>query len=91
MSTSLIFAAIWAIIATVTALLPMRWQFAPGVTLLALAPVLIGYIGVQHGFWVAGLGLLAFLSMFRNPLIYIFKKSMGMPVTLPKELQGGKQ
>ncbi len=90
MSLPLIFAALWAIAATITALLPMRLQFIPGVTLLLLAPVLIGFIAVQHGYWIAGLGLLAFLSMFRNPLIYLIKKSLGKPVTLPKELQGNK-
>ncbi|MEE9427263.1 MAG: DUF2484 family protein [Paracoccaceae bacterium] len=88
MSLSLTLAAIWAILASFVALMPMRRQYAPGVTLLALAPLMIGFIGVQHGFLPAGLGLLAFLSMFRNPLIYFYKKAMGKPVELPKELQG---
>jgi len=90
MSLSLISAAIWAVSATIVALLPMRAQFPPGVTLLALAPFLIAFIGYQHGFWIAGLGLLAFLSMFRNPLIYIARKTMGKKPELPKELQKGR-
>ena len=87
MSTSLISAAIWAILATIVALLPMRRQFFPGVILLFAAPVLLIYIGYQHGFWIAGLGLLGFLSMFRNPLIYLTRKALGHPAPLPKELQ----
>lgn len=86
MSLSLTLGAIWAILATIVALLPMRHQFKPGATLLVLAPALIFYIGTQHGFWIAGLGLFAFLSMFRNPLLYYARKAMGKPVTLPKEL-----
>ena len=88
MSPSLISAAIWAILATIVALLPMRRQFIPGVILLFAAPVLLIFIGYQHGFWIAGLGLLGFLSMFRNPLIYLTRKAMGRPTPLPKELQG---
>jgi len=87
MSLSLILAAIWAVLGTITALLPMRRQFIPGVTLLFFAPVLVIFIGMQHGFWIAGLGLLAFLSMFRNPLRYLVRKAMGKPTQLPKELR----
>ena len=88
MSTSLILAAIWAILSTIVALLPMRRQFIPGATLLFSAPVLLVYIGIQHGFLIAGVGLLAFLSMFRNPLRYLVRKALGLPTELPKELQG---
>ena len=87
MSLSLILGAVWAVLATIVALLPMRRQFLPGVTLLAAAPVLIVFIGVRHGFWIGGLGLLAFLSVFRNPLRYLVRKAMGKPTPLPKELR----
>ncbi len=75
MSLSLLLGIFWALAATVTALLPMRFQFVPGLTLLILAPVLICFIGYQHGFWVALLGLAAFVSMFRNPLRYFWRKA----------------
>ncbi len=83
MSLSLIFAAIWAIAATVVALLPMRLQYLPGLTLLILAPLLIGFIGWQHGGWIAVLGLLGFASMFRHPLRYLWKVARGKPVDVP--------
>ncbi len=88
MTAPLIAAVVWVLAATATALLPMRRQMVPGVILLALAPVLIVWLGAQHGWvWVIP-ALLAFLSMFRNPLIYFWKRSTGRPVNLPPELQG---
>ena len=88
MSLPLIIGAFWVIAATVTALLPMRRQMVPGLALLLLAPVLLVWIGAVHGWLWAGAGLLAFLSMFRNPLIYFWKRGTGQPVTLPPDLQG---
>ncbi len=75
MSQSLLLGVFWALAATVTALLPMRMQYPPGLTLLILAPFLIGFIGYQHGIWVALLGLAAFVSMFRNPLRYFWRRA----------------
>jgi hypothetical protein len=83
MSVPLILACFWALAAGITAMLPMRRQMAPGLILLVAAPALIVWIGVEHNIWIAVLGLLAFLSMFRNPLIYFTKKALGMPVERP--------
>ncbi|MCB1341653.1 MAG: DUF2484 family protein [Pseudooceanicola sp.] len=84
MSWALIAAALWALAATVTAFLPMRRQFAPGVILLALAPVLIAWLWIVHG-WIAGLLALAgFLSMFRNPLRYFWRKWRGLETEVPR-------
>ena len=91
MSAPLIAAGFWALAATVTALLPMRRQMVPGVILLALAPCLILWIGRVHGWLPAILGLLAFLSMFRNPLIYFWKRATGRPVSRPPDLQKGAE
>jgi Protein of unknown function (DUF2484) len=86
MSWSLILGCLWAIAATITALLPMRRQYPPGIALLVAAPALIAVIWVEHG-WMFGLpALLGFLSMFRNPLRYFIKKWLGYRVELPKEL-----
>jgi len=65
---SVIAAAIWALLATVVAFLPMRWQFQPGILLLIAAPVIIVMLGVQHGWLPAAGGTAAFVSMFRRPL-----------------------
>lgn len=53
--------------------------------MLIAAPVLIVWLGIEHG-WVAALvALAAFLSMFRNPLRYLAKKAIGRPVVRPEE------
>lgn len=85
MSAALITACIWVLAATVTAMLPMRRQYAPGITLLVMAPLLIGWLAWTHGLWIAVAAALAFLSMFRNPLIYFAKRAMGKPVQIPKD------
>ncbi|WP_298297309.1 DUF2484 family protein [uncultured Litoreibacter sp.] len=84
MSPSLILAALWAVAATLVALLPMRYQYVPGVTLLIAAPFLIGFIGYEHGIWFAALGLAAFASMFRNPLIYFYRRARGEKPEIPR-------
>ena len=85
MSPSLLLGALWVLASAITALLPMRRQYLPGTALLLAAPVLLGYIGWQHGVGWALAGALAFGSMFRNPLIYLYRRARGLPVPdLPK-------
>lgn len=74
MSQSVLFAALWVLAATIVAFLPMRRQYAPGIVLLVLAPGVIAWLWYENG-WVIGLaGLAGFLSMFRNPLRYFWRK-----------------
>jgi hypothetical protein len=80
-TASLFAACLWALAATVTALLPMRMQYPPGLTLLFLAPPLLVWIGFSNGLWVGLLGTLGFLSMFRRPLIYFGRRALGPAVT----------
>ncbi|WP_095595808.1 DUF2484 family protein [Actibacterium pelagium] len=69
MSASLLIGCIWVVVAAITALLPMRHQYPPGITLLVAAPFVIGFIGYEHGWiWVV-LALFAFVSMFRRPCL----------------------
>jgi len=83
MSLPLVLGALWVIAAAITALLPMRRQYVPGVTLLICAPPLIGWIGWQHGVLWLLLALFALLSMFRRPLLYFARRALGLPVTDP--------
>ncbi len=76
---------LWVVAAAIVAMLPMRWQYPPGILLLLLAPVLIVWIGVVHGWVVAALGFAAFVSMFRRPLAYFWRKARGLPVTRPED------
>ncbi len=76
MSTSLIIACLWALAAGITGMLPMRYQYPPGLTLLILAPFVLGFIAYQHGIWFFLPALAAFLSMFRRPLIYAARRAL---------------
>lgn len=87
LSLSLLLGCLWVVAATVVAMLPMRRQYVPGVALLIAAPVLIGFIGWQHGWIFAALGLAAFVSMFRNPLRYFWRRARGEAVELPPEFR----
>ncbi len=87
MSVPLILGCLWVLAATVTAMLPMKRQMVPGLALLIAAPFLLGWIGWVHGWlWVA-IGVFAFVSMFRNPLLYFLRRALGRPAPLPKELE----
>ena len=74
MTTSLYLACFWAIAATFVALLPMRLQYVPGVSLLLLAPALMGYLAYEHNVWIVLLAIAAVVSMFRRPLVYYVRQ-----------------
>lgn len=84
MSLALISGAIWVVLATFVAFLPMRLQYPPGIALLAAAPALLAWIGFVHGWAFAALGLFAFVSMFRNPLLYFWRRSRGERPEIPQ-------
>ncbi|CAN1504630.1 Protein of unknown function DUF2484 [Paracoccaceae bacterium] len=87
MSLPLILGCLWVLASAITAMLPMRMQFPPGITLLIAAPVLLVWIGLVHGWLLLAVGLFAFVSMFRHPLRYFLRRALGRPAPLPKELQ----
>lgn len=87
MSLPLILACVWALVATGTALLPMRLQMIPGATLLITAPILLVWIGIVHGGWVVAAATVGFLSMFRRPLFYLARRAMGHKLP-PPHLEG---
>lgn len=86
MSAPLTLACLWVLAATVTAMLPMRRQRWPGLALLIAAPVLILWLSLAHGWWVGAVALAGFLSMVRRPLVYLGRRALGLPVSLPAEL-----
>ncbi len=84
--TPLFFGFLWILLAAAVAMLPMKRQMVPGLALLIAAPFLLAWIGWFHGWgWVAA-GAFAFVSMFRNPLIYLARRVLGRPAPLPREL-----
>ncbi len=77
MSVALILACLWVLTATAVAFLPMRYQYPPGLALLLAAPVLLAWMAVEHGWPLALIGFLGFVSMFRRPLGYLAKRVLG--------------
>ncbi|EDQ05288.1 hypothetical protein DSM14862_01102 [Sulfitobacter indolifex] len=75
---------LWVFAAVTVAMLPLRSQYLPGVMLLIAAPALIIAIGMTYSWALAMLALLAFLSMFRNPLRYLWARLRGRKPELPK-------
>ncbi|WP_406645230.1 DUF2484 family protein [Aliisedimentitalea scapharcae] len=77
MSAAVLISALWVLAATGVAMLPMHRQYTPGVALLALAPVVIAWLGLAHGWLAALAALAAFVSMFRHPLRYFWTRWRG--------------
>ena len=87
MSLPVVIACLWVLAAAGTAMLPMRAQMVPGTLLLIAAPVLIVWLGWAHGGWWVVVGLLALGSVFRNPLIYFYKRARGEHPEIPREFR----
>lgn len=74
----------WVFASVVVAMMPMRRQYVPGVLLLLAAPFLIHAIFQVLGAWAALAALMAFVSMYRNPLRYFWKRLTGQQVEIPQ-------
>lgn len=69
MPLSLILACLWVLAAATVAMLPMKHQYLPGLSLLISAIPLAVFVGMQAGWiWVAVV-LFAVVSMYRWPLL----------------------
>jgi hypothetical protein len=75
----------WVFASAAVAMLPMRYQYVPGLALLVAAPVLIAMIWVQLSPWAALAAIAAFVSMYRNPLRYFWQKLRGQNPERPPE------
>lgn len=72
MSTSLVLALVWLVLANVLAMLPSRdshWRRA--YMLIALGMPLLVWVVAQNGIWVGLLVLAAAMSVLRWPVIYL--------------------
>ena len=76
MSLSLISGAVWVVLATIVALLPMRFQWVPGLILLIVAPGLLAWIAIDHGWYWFAAGAFGFVSMFRKPLGFLMRRAL---------------
>ncbi|MEP4197432.1 MAG: DUF2484 family protein [Aliishimia sp.] len=74
----------WVFASAAVAMMPMKRQYVPGIALLLAAPILISVIWSKVGWIAAVAATAAFLSMFRNPLKYIWARARGQHPELPK-------
>lgn len=74
MFSPLILASLWVVAAAIVACLPVRRQWRPGLCLVAVAPVLLFWLAVVHGPWMAAIGVAAFGSIFRRPLKGLYRR-----------------
>ncbi len=81
MALSLILACVWVFASTIVAMLPMHLQFPPGVVLFASAPALILWLSLDYGWFVGILAAGGFVSMYRNPIRYYWRKWTGKEVS----------
>ncbi|MEM5519940.1 DUF2484 family protein [Sulfitobacter sp. AS59] len=75
---------IWVFLSATVATLPLRMQFIPGAILLVAGPVLIVVIGFEVGFVFSVIALAAYVSMFRNPLLFLLAKLRGRKPEVPR-------
>ncbi|MBO6776810.1 MAG: DUF2484 family protein [Paracoccaceae bacterium] len=79
MSTSLILAAMWAVVANILAMMPSRdnhWTRA--YVLIAVGVPILGYVTYENGPLAGFLVLLAGASMLRWPVIYLSRWVKGI-------------
>ncbi|SFE28402.1 Protein of unknown function [Sulfitobacter brevis] len=72
MSTSIILACIWAVVANVLAMTPSKdnhWRNA--YVLIALGIPIVGFVTAQHGPWIGLLILAAGCSILRWPVYFL--------------------
>lgn len=74
MSGSLLAACLWAVVATVIAMLPTRdrhWRAAYG--LIAAGIPILGWVTYRNGPWAGLIVLAAGASILRWPLVYLWR------------------
>jgi hypothetical protein len=78
MNASILLACLWAIIATLIAVLPSRdhhWRAA--YWLIGFGIPILGWVSYQNGPWVGLIVLAAGASILRWPLIYLWRRLRG--------------
>ena len=87
LSNLLITAILWVFCAVGAAMMPMRWQFRVVPVLAAIAFGIMGMIAKTYGWLAFGLAVAAFVSMFRHPLRYVWRRLQGEDVEIPEEFK----
>ncbi|MGB7319176.1 MAG: DUF2484 family protein [Planktotalea sp.] len=79
MSTSLVLALVWLVIANVIAMFPSKdYHWRNAYVLIGLGIPLLGWVWAQNGFWIAFVILIAAMSVLRWPVIYLMRWFKGL-------------
>lgn len=73
MTPSLALACVWAVVATIIAMLPNRIHWPAAYGLIAVGIPLVGWVTYQNGPVVGLLVLAAGVSVLRWPVIHLFR------------------
>ncbi|KFE34509.1 DUF2484 family protein [Thioclava atlantica] len=77
MTLSLIFACLWALLATLIAIGPSRWHWPAARVLIVLGVPLLGWVTYENGPIVGLLVLAGGISVLRWPVIFLFRGLRG--------------
>ncbi|MES2843907.1 MAG: DUF2484 family protein [Pseudomonadota bacterium] len=73
MTVSLTLACLWAVLATVAAMLPNRIHWPAAYVLIAVGIPLLGWVTYQNGPFIGMLVLAAGVSVLRWPVLFLFR------------------
>lgn len=73
MTASLTLACLWAVVATVIAMLPNRIHWPAAYALIALGIPLVGWVTYQNGPVIGMIVLAGGVSILRWPVIFLFR------------------
>ena len=75
MTTSLILACVWVVLACAIAMFPSKRHHWPAAyVLIAIGIPLLGYVTYENGPWLGLLCLVAGMSILRWPVIYLWRR-----------------
>lgn len=85
MTTSLVLACVWAVVASVIAMLPTRIHWPAAYVLIAVGIPILGFVTYQNGPIVGLLVLAGGISILRWPALYLFRWLRGQVSGQPAE------
>lgn len=85
MTTSLVLACLWAVVASVIAMLPTRIHWPAAYALIAVGIPILGYVTYQNGPILGFIVLAAGVSVLRWPVLFLFRWLRGQVAGQPAE------
>ena len=85
MTTSLVLACLWAVMASVIAMLPARIHWPAAYVLIAVGIPILGFVTYQNGPILGLIVLAAGVSVLRWPVLFLFRWLRGQVARQPAE------